>query len=196
MSQAVRSPFAFLLLVLFFLTSAVHPAQAGSLSSGLSDPGELDGFLDGLFAAQMKNDHVPGAVVAVVKDEAILYRRPTLQARFNECPRLVEATYQFRRAAFWRIALPPQHVRIHLFVGILEGIAEPPCSDRNDMLYYLTEQPYTWSRLQRELFNRQRGDAFFEAFCYSLPSSHKSHLVLIEDPVASIAPCELVFHFI
>jgi CubicO group peptidase (beta-lactamase class C family) len=50
------------------MLAAAFPAQAASPASGPSDPVELEAFIDGLLGAQMTENHVPGAVVAVVKD--------------------------------------------------------------------------------------------------------------------------------
>src|SRR6266508_1559319 len=47
-------------------------------------------------------------------------RCPALHAGFDECPRLIEAAYQFHRAACWGITLAPRHVLVHRFVVILE----------------------------------------------------------------------------
>jgi CubicO group peptidase (beta-lactamase class C family) len=61
------------LITLLFLSLSAGIPRALAASSGPSDPAELGAFLDGVFAAQMKTDHVPGAVVAVVKDGQMLY---------------------------------------------------------------------------------------------------------------------------
>ena len=41
-------------------------------ASGLTDPHGLETFLDGVMAAQLKDDQIPGATVSVVKDGKIL----------------------------------------------------------------------------------------------------------------------------
>jgi CubicO group peptidase (beta-lactamase class C family) len=63
--------------VMLFLSSplGIKPALAAPPSDGPGDPAELGAFLDGVFAAQMSADHVPGAVVSVVKDGQVLYTR-------------------------------------------------------------------------------------------------------------------------
>jgi CubicO group peptidase (beta-lactamase class C family) len=63
---------AFTLLVLS-LSAGIPSALAAPPASGPSDPAEVGAFLDGVFATQMAADHVPGAVVAVVKDGQVLY---------------------------------------------------------------------------------------------------------------------------
>lgn len=65
--------FPWLLVVLLLLT--IQPAAAQSPAPALSDPAELETFLDGLMAAHMKNHHVAGAVIAVVKDGALFFSK-------------------------------------------------------------------------------------------------------------------------
>jgi CubicO group peptidase (beta-lactamase class C family) len=52
--------------------STLHPelaeGNAGTLSAGLTDPTEIQGFLDDMLARQLAENHIPGATVAVVKD--------------------------------------------------------------------------------------------------------------------------------
>jgi CubicO group peptidase (beta-lactamase class C family) len=59
--------------LLLAVSTGIHPASAAPQSGGPVDPVELGAFLDGVFATQMKADHVAGAVVAVVKDGQVLY---------------------------------------------------------------------------------------------------------------------------
>jgi CubicO group peptidase (beta-lactamase class C family) len=64
-----------ILLALLFLIgplAAASPAQAAPLTNGPTDPAELEAFLDGLIGAQMTENHIPGVVVAVVKDGSLL----------------------------------------------------------------------------------------------------------------------------
>ncbi|RPI82381.1 MAG: class A beta-lactamase-related serine hydrolase [Chloroflexi bacterium] len=62
-----------LAVILLALQSLVFcPVQAAPLplqdDTGLEDPAELEAFADGVMNALMKRDHVPGAVLVVVKD--------------------------------------------------------------------------------------------------------------------------------
>ncbi|MBE2201363.1 MAG: beta-lactamase family protein [Anaerolinea sp.] len=69
-------PFA-LLLVLTAPFAGVMPAAAQQAASttGPTDPAELEAFMDGLLAAQMTANHIPGAVVVVVKDGDVLFAK-------------------------------------------------------------------------------------------------------------------------
>jgi len=58
-------------LCLAGVLAASFPVQAASPANGPSDPAELEAFLDGVIGAQMTENHVPGAVVTVVKDGAV-----------------------------------------------------------------------------------------------------------------------------
>ncbi|MFZ6028321.1 MAG: serine hydrolase domain-containing protein [Chloroflexota bacterium] len=63
------------LLVLTYVAALLVPglrAQAAALVAGPTDPAELEAFLDGVMSAQMSENHVPGAVVAVVRDGALM----------------------------------------------------------------------------------------------------------------------------
>src|SRR5512140_1331741 len=64
----------FLLLSVTVL-SAMTPVPAQAAASGPSDPVEVAAFMDGLMAAEMSANHVPGAVVAVVKDGKVLFSK-------------------------------------------------------------------------------------------------------------------------
>ena len=55
------------LVFAFVLSIIVLPARAMS-PAGLTDPAELEAFLDGAILSQMDANHVPGVVVSVVKD--------------------------------------------------------------------------------------------------------------------------------
>ena len=53
-------------------TTASGQTQATTQSTGPIDPQELEAFLDNLMAAEMAEQHIPGAVVAVVQDGSLL----------------------------------------------------------------------------------------------------------------------------
>jgi CubicO group peptidase (beta-lactamase class C family) len=66
-----KAPFALVLLLGFFLMG-LHPAAA---QEGPTDRAEVEAFMDGLFAAQMAEKHIPGAVAIVVKGGRILFTK-------------------------------------------------------------------------------------------------------------------------
>jgi CubicO group peptidase (beta-lactamase class C family) len=74
---------AFLSIALCLLTCVMNtvPALAASTTplpapaSRLTDPHDLETFLDGVLAAQLKDDQIPGATVSVVKDGKILFAK-------------------------------------------------------------------------------------------------------------------------
>jgi CubicO group peptidase (beta-lactamase class C family) len=51
------------------------PATASAPSRGLRDRAELEGFLDGVMAANLRDKHVAGATVAVVKDGQLFFAK-------------------------------------------------------------------------------------------------------------------------
>ena len=59
-------------------------------TGGLTDPQELEAFLDAVIAEQMATDHIPGATVSVVKDSSSSSPRatvmPTSNAKFRWTP--------------------------------------------------------------------------------------------------------------
>ena len=63
---------ALLLLLIAFATGAV-PATAQT--AVISNPVELVAFVDGLMVAEMATNHVPGAVVVVVKDGEVFFAK-------------------------------------------------------------------------------------------------------------------------
>ncbi len=52
--------------------TAPAPATAAAPRQGPTDPKELEAFLDGLMAAYLRDKHIAGATVAVVRDSALL----------------------------------------------------------------------------------------------------------------------------
>lgn len=81
-----RGILAILVLSLFLLLGSVQgvPAQTSRVVSsafhqqapqGPTDPKELEVFLDGVLAAQLKAHHIPGATVAVVKDGELFFAK-------------------------------------------------------------------------------------------------------------------------
>ncbi len=69
-----RSPFKKSLMNLFLAFAVIaalllgKASPAAAQSGGPNDPAELEAFIDGVMAASMAENHVPGAVIAVVKD--------------------------------------------------------------------------------------------------------------------------------
>ena len=57
---------------LAFATSTAPPPTT---SAPLSDPHELETFLDGVLGVQLMDDHIPGATVAVVKDGRLFFAK-------------------------------------------------------------------------------------------------------------------------
>jgi CubicO group peptidase (beta-lactamase class C family) len=60
------------LAALFAILLSGVPSMA---IAGLSDPQELGSFLDGIMTAQLKDHHIPGATLAVVKDGKIFFKK-------------------------------------------------------------------------------------------------------------------------
>jgi CubicO group peptidase (beta-lactamase class C family) len=52
-----------------------HSTPPPSSPTGLSDPRELETFLDGVISKQLQVDHIPGAAVCVVKDGQMLFAK-------------------------------------------------------------------------------------------------------------------------
>src|ERR671928_821190 len=50
----------------------VSMGQPDPQPASLSDPAELEHFLDGVFGEQLKDYHIPGATISVVQDGALL----------------------------------------------------------------------------------------------------------------------------
>jgi len=71
MGRVARS--GLVLLMISFL--GFSPALAQQSNSGLSDPEELESFMDGLLQAQKKAHDIAGATVAVVKDGSIFFSK-------------------------------------------------------------------------------------------------------------------------
>jgi CubicO group peptidase (beta-lactamase class C family) len=64
-----------LLLLSLMTFSAVAPALAAPRLAGPTDPAELETFIDGLMAAQMEQNNVPGAAISVVKDGQVFFAK-------------------------------------------------------------------------------------------------------------------------
>lgn len=74
---------AFISIALCLLICAVNAAPTLAAStiphptpaSGLDSPHDLETFLDGVMTAQLRDDHIPGATVSVVKDGKIIFAK-------------------------------------------------------------------------------------------------------------------------
>ncbi len=63
------------LLLLAVGLSALTPLGVQAAGGGPGDPAEVQAFMDGLMSAEMSQNHVPGAVVVVVKDGEVLFSK-------------------------------------------------------------------------------------------------------------------------
>ena len=54
---------------------ARHSTPPPPSPTGLSDPRELETFLDGVLSLQLADDHIPGATVSVVKDGRLFFAK-------------------------------------------------------------------------------------------------------------------------
>lgn len=64
------------LLLCLQLTAPCAPVRLQDAPvKGLNDPKELEAFLDPIFAARMSKLHIPGAVIAIVKDGRIIFTK-------------------------------------------------------------------------------------------------------------------------
>ncbi|HEX2993227.1 MAG TPA: serine hydrolase, partial [Anaerolineales bacterium] len=70
----IKSHLATLLFVAIFssvIFPGALPVHAAPVSVGITTAAEMEAFLDGVIDSQMKENHVPGAVVTVVKDGVV-----------------------------------------------------------------------------------------------------------------------------
>ncbi len=86
--------FALILLTSLFFSST-QPTSAQS-PSGPSDPTEVTAFIDGVMITSMENNHVPGAVVVVVKDGEVFFAKGYGYADLEEKIPVDPATTLFR----------------------------------------------------------------------------------------------------
>lgn len=85
-----------MILIIGLLLSFTIPAQAQTPASGPSDPAEVSAFLDGVMATNMKSNHVPGAVVVVVKDGEVFFAKGYGYADLDNKTPVDPATTLFR----------------------------------------------------------------------------------------------------
>src|SRR5829696_9023470 len=64
---------ALVTLTVSALSFAADPPQKGG--NGPSEPQELERFLDGYFAEQMKQQHIPGAAFVFVKEGKVFFKK-------------------------------------------------------------------------------------------------------------------------
>lgn len=73
--------------VLCALAVTIHqPVRAQTSGVGPTDPQQVEAFMDGLMAAALPANHVPGAVVVVVKDGQVLFAKGYLVITHNSSP--------------------------------------------------------------------------------------------------------------
>lgn len=73
MKKSIHSTFLALILAVSLTLGSVFPAAAQS--AGPNDPAELEAFLDGVMTTSMDANHVPGAVISVVKDGQVFFAK-------------------------------------------------------------------------------------------------------------------------
>ena len=66
---------ATVILIIGLSSSFSNPVKAQSPVLGPSDPAELSAFVDGVMATSMDSNHVPGAVIVVVKDGEVFFAK-------------------------------------------------------------------------------------------------------------------------
>ncbi|HET8841702.1 MAG TPA: serine hydrolase domain-containing protein [Ktedonobacteraceae bacterium] len=76
--------------------ASVTPLPAPASASQITDPHDLETFLDGVMAAQLQDDHIPGATVSVVKDGKILFAKGYGFADIQQSEPVNAATTLFR----------------------------------------------------------------------------------------------------
>ena len=64
-----------IILIIGILLSSTTPVSAQSVKNGPNDPIEVSSFIDGVMATSMRNNHVPGAVVVVVKEGEVFFAK-------------------------------------------------------------------------------------------------------------------------
>ncbi len=89
-----------MLLLLSSLTllpiSSVHGAPVTPHPAVLNDPRELETFLDGVLTSQLKENHIPGATLSVVKDGKLLLAKGYGDADIKQNKPVVADTTLFR----------------------------------------------------------------------------------------------------
>ncbi len=100
-SRYVRAVFAAFLLVstLLAFTSGVFlnvTVHAAGQPHALTDPHELETFLDGVFGGQLKQNHIPGATISVVKDGRLFFAKGYGEADVQHNTPVVADTTMFR----------------------------------------------------------------------------------------------------
>lgn len=85
-----------MILIIGLLFSFSNPAHAQTPASGPNDPDELSAFVDGVMATSMQSNHVPGAVVVVVKDGEVFFAKGYGYADLDNKTPVDPATTLFR----------------------------------------------------------------------------------------------------
>lgn len=100
-SRWIRVVFTAVLLVgtLLAFTSGVFPnatVHAAAQPHALTDARELETFLDGVFGGQLKQNHIPGATISVVKDGRLFFSKGYGEADVQHHTPVVADTTMFR----------------------------------------------------------------------------------------------------
>ena len=85
-----------MILIFGLSLSFTNPVKAQSPVFGPSDPAELSAFVDGVMATSMDSNHVPGAVVVVVKDGEVIFAKGYGYADLDNKTPVDPATTLFR----------------------------------------------------------------------------------------------------
>lgn len=73
--KAVLRSISIFLILFNLLLAPMPPAFAQDTPQGPTDAAELEAFMDGLLSSQLDSNHVPGAIVVVVKDGEVFFAK-------------------------------------------------------------------------------------------------------------------------
>ncbi len=108
--------------------SSFAASTAAPSAANLSDPAELEAFLDGAFAAQMQAEHVVGAVVAVVKNGQLFFSKGYGYADLQSRSAVDPATTLFR---------PGSVSKLFVWTAVMQLVEQGKLSLDTDVNQYL-----------------------------------------------------------
>jgi CubicO group peptidase (beta-lactamase class C family) len=167
------------LVILGFTNSSLAIDSA----AGLTDPAELEAFMDGLVEAQLEAYHIPGATVAVVKDDALFFAKGYGYADLKKRERVSADRTLFRIASI---------SKLFVWTAVMQLVEQGKLDLNTDINNYLTDfkipntyaQPITLTHLMTHT-------AGFEENAIGLFAKDKGRLLPLGEILARELPARV-----
>jgi len=181
--EKTRMVVIYLIAFLLLMTGFINPLFARSPSAELTDPAELEAFMDGSIEAQLEAYNIAGATVAVVKDGALFFAKGYGYADLKERKRVQAEKTLFRIASV---------SKLFVWTAVMQLVEQGKLDLNADINTYLThfKIPDTYDE-PVTLIHLMTHTAGFEDYVIHLFAKDADHLLPLGDILAKELPARV-----